>query len=189
MVYRTDQMYKLVTTEDVISDCLDDMLTPSDDEDPLAAVATASLLDEKDESMINLVLIKNNEKSVRALSPPILLLCCEQPEAIASWDSSVHDAPGLNCPTATSDRVYAILKVSVMLNHPPGIELVLRKRICLRIIKSVGIGTSIMKLFSSGPSHTDTGAMYEVVTGMPKVSDCMHVAIYIWKCIAAIKLY
>ena len=77
MVYRTDQMYKLVTTEDVISDCLDDMLTPCDDEDPLDAVATASLLGENDDSMINLVLIKNNEKSVRPLSPPILLLCCE----------------------------------------------------------------------------------------------------------------
>ena len=61
-----------------------------------------------------------------------------------------------------------------MLNHPPGIELVLRKRICLRVIKKVGFGASIMKLFSSGPSHTDTGAMYEVVTGIPKVSDCVH---------------
>ena len=27
----------------------------------------------------------------------------------------------------------------------------------------------IKKLFSSGPSHTETGAMYEVVTGIPKV--------------------
>ena len=61
-----------------------------------------------------------------------------------------------------------------MLKHPPGIELVLRKRICLRIIKRVRIGTSIMKLFTSGSSHTETGVMYEVVTGMPKVSDCKH---------------
>ena len=57
-----------------------------------------------------------------------------------------------------------------MLEHPPGIELVLRKRICLRVIKKVGFGTSIMKLFSSYPTHTQTGAMYEVVTGIPKVS-------------------
>ena len=56
-----------------------------------------------------------------------------------------------------------------MLHHPPGIELVLRKRVCLRVIKKVGLGTSIMKLFSSAPSHTETGAMYEVVTGIPKV--------------------
>ena len=56
-----------------------------------------------------------------------------------------------------------------MLHHPPGIELVLRKRVCLRVIKKVGVGTSEMKLFSFGPSHTETGAIYEVVTGIPKV--------------------
>ena len=56
-----------------------------------------------------------------------------------------------------------------MLKHPPGIELVLRKRICLRVIKKPGFGTSLMKLFSSYPTHTQTGAMYEVVTGIPKV--------------------
>ena len=67
--------------------------------------------------------------------------------------------------------MYAILRVSVMLTHPPGIELVLRKRISLRIIKKVGFGTSLMKFFSSGPTHTETGAMYEVVTGIPKVSN------------------
>ena len=56
-----------------------------------------------------------------------------------------------------------------MLKHPPGIELVLRKRICLRVIKKPRVGTSLMKLFSSYPTHTQTGAMYEVVTGIPKV--------------------
>ena len=56
-----------------------------------------------------------------------------------------------------------------MLHHPRGIELVLRKRICLRVIKKAGVGTSLMKLLSSGPSLTETGAMYEVVTGIPKV--------------------
>ena len=60
-----------------------------------------------------------------------------------------------------------------MLHHPPGIELVLRKRVCLRLIKKIGLGTSMMKLFTSGPSHTETGAMYEVVTGIPKVSNCV----------------
>ena len=148
------------------------MLTPCDDEDPMAAVATAPLLGEKDDSMINLILVKNNEALV---SEPLCLLVLssyyKQPEAIASWDSSVHDAPCLNRTTASSDRVYAILRVSVMLEHPPGIELVLRKRICLRVIKKVGLGTSFMKLFSYGPTYTETGVMYEVVTGIPKVSN------------------
>ena len=48
-----------------INNHLDDMLTPCDDDDPIAAVATAPLLGEKDDSMINLVLVKNNEALVR----------------------------------------------------------------------------------------------------------------------------
>ena len=43
------------------------MLTPCDDEDPEAAIATAPLLGEKDDSMINLVLVKNNEVMVSYL--------------------------------------------------------------------------------------------------------------------------
>jgi len=41
------------------------MLTPCDDDDPLAAIATAPLLGEKDKSMMNLVLIKSSEEAVR----------------------------------------------------------------------------------------------------------------------------
>jgi len=44
---------------------VDDMLTPCDDDDPLAAIATAPLPGEKDKSMMNLVLIKNNDSTVR----------------------------------------------------------------------------------------------------------------------------
>ena len=88
----------------------------------------------------------------------------------ASWDSSVHDTPCLSHTTANNERVYAILKVSIMLEHPPGIELVLHKRICLLVVKTFGIGSTLVKLFSSGPTHTQTGALYEVVTGIPKVS-------------------
>ena len=47
---------------------LDDMLTPCDDEDPMAAIATAPLLDEKDDSMISLTLIKNSESVVSHLT-------------------------------------------------------------------------------------------------------------------------
>ena len=55
-----------------------------------------------------------------------------------------------------------------MLNHPPGIELVLRKRICLRVVKKVGF--SFLKLFAPAVIQSETGVMYEVVTGIPKVS-------------------
>ena len=49
------------------------MLTPCDDEDPMAAIATASLLGEKDESMINLVLVKNNEAMVSHPYHPVYM--------------------------------------------------------------------------------------------------------------------
>ena len=52
------------------------MLTPCDDEDPMSAVATAPLLGEKDESMINLTLVKNNETMVRNLYPAYYMLLC-----------------------------------------------------------------------------------------------------------------
>jgi len=41
------------------------MLTPCDDDDPLAAIATAPLLGEKERSMMGLVLIKHNDSMVR----------------------------------------------------------------------------------------------------------------------------
>ena len=63
--------------------------------------------------------------------------------------------------------MHAILKVSVMLKHPPNIELVLRKRISLRIVKKGGFVSSIKNRLSTAP--TQTGVMYEVVTGKPKV--------------------
>ena len=47
---------------------VDDMLTPCDDEDPIAAIATAPLLGEKDDSMISLTLIKNSETVVSYLT-------------------------------------------------------------------------------------------------------------------------
>ena len=52
-----------------------------------------------------------------------------------------------------------------MLKHPPGIELVLRKRICLRI----KAGNKRYRLLSSSSTCTQTGVKYEVVTGTLKV--------------------
>ena len=43
---------------------IDDMLTPCEEDDPMAAIATAHLLGEKDESMINLALIKSDKAVV-----------------------------------------------------------------------------------------------------------------------------
>ena len=54
--------------------CIDDMLTACDDEDPEAAIATAPLLGEKDDSMINLTLVKNNEAMVGHLTSSLSTL-------------------------------------------------------------------------------------------------------------------
>lgn len=71
------------------------------------------------------------------------------PRATASWDSTVHNTTSLNKITGNNDRVYAVLKVGVILAHPPDIELVLRKRICLRVYKKMGFGAAIMRAFGS----------------------------------------
>ena len=46
------------------------------------------------------------------------------------------------------------------------------------MINKVGFGTSVMKLFSSYSTHTQTGAMYEVVTGIP---EYMLTIIFSWR--------
>ena len=73
----------------------------------------------------------------------------DAPTATASWDSAVHDSFSLNKITGKNDRVYAILKVGVVLAHPPNIELMLRKQICLRVYKKIGFGAAIMRVFGS----------------------------------------
>lgn len=69
-------------------------------------------------------------------------------QATASWDSTVHNTNSLNKITGSNDRVYGIIQVGVTLLHPPGLELVLRKRICLRVYKKIGIGATLMRAFA-----------------------------------------
>ena len=113
-------------------DLLDDLLTPFE-EDPEAAVSTGLLFGEKPETMINLPLISSEQKL----------------QVTASWDSTVHNTNSLNKITGNNDRVYGIIKVGVTLLHPPGVELILRKRICLRVYKKFGLGATLMRAFAS----------------------------------------
>ena len=117
-----------------------------------------------------------------------------QLRATASWDSTIHDSYSLNKITGNNDRVYAILKVGIALSHPPGVELVLRKRICLRVYQNncfQELGELIRicigkvrhshtykhihtHLITSTLTHsqeecTSCGVMYQVVTGIPTV--------------------
>ena len=50
------------------------MLTACDDKDPEAAIATAPLLSEKDDSMINLTLVKTNKATVGHLTSSLSTL-------------------------------------------------------------------------------------------------------------------
>ena len=77
-------------------------------------------------------------------------------QVVASWDSTVHNTNSLNRITGSNDRVYGIIKVSVTLLHPPGVELVLRKRICLRVYKKMGFGATLMRAFAGRVSYNNS---------------------------------
>eukprot|EP00731_Ephydatia_muelleri_P010946 Em0005g1532a len=139
-------------------DLNDDLETPCDD-DPLKAVKTGELMGEKEETMMDLPLIKDAKKEEKG---------CVKVQA--SWDSTVHDTNSLNRITNDKDRVFAIVKISVRLKHPPGITLVLRKRICLRVYKKPSVLGALFRSFT-GPKETRNGCgvIFEVVTGIPKL--------------------
>lgn len=65
-------------------------------------------------------------------------------KATVSWNSSIHNTNSLSKITSSSDRVHGIVQVGVALSHPSGLELILRKRICLRMQKEIGFGTTLL---------------------------------------------
>lgn len=67
----------------------------------------------------------------------------------ASWDSTIHDTNSLNRITSDKDRVFAIVKISVRLKYPPGIILVLRKRICLKVYKKPSVFGALFRSFAA----------------------------------------
>ena len=92
--------------------------------------------------------------------------------ASSSWDSSIHNSPDLNCQTAAQDRIYMIVKVSVLLGFPAGVQVTLRKRICVYVYKKLSAFGSLMRKIGGGrPEQTNrTGVMYEIVPSIPKVA-------------------
>ena len=92
--------------------------------------------------------------------------------ASSSWDSSIHNSPDLNCQTSAQDRIYMIVKVSVLLGFPAGVQVTLRKRICVYVYKKLSAFGSLMRKIGGGrPEQTNrTGVMYEIVPSIPKVA-------------------
>jgi len=77
--------------------------------------------------------------------------------ATASWDSTVHNTNSLNKITGNNDRVYGVIKVGVVMQHPPGLEITLRKRICMRVYKKMGFGATFLRAFAGKVrNHLDT---------------------------------
>lgn len=81
-----------------------------------------------------------------------MLLCkffIRQTTAVASWDSSVHEHPGLNKVTAANERIYFIVKVVVRLAFPSEMEVTLRKRCCVSVVKAPTFAERWLKKFVS----------------------------------------
>jgi kinesin family protein 13 len=117
------------------------------------------LLDGEDHSsMIEIPVVKRDEKQV---------------SAVASWDSSVHENEHLNKATSDKDRIYLVLKVTAQMSHPLPIQLVLRKRVCMKIYKKtgLGLGTTILKKFGRLDTRLRCGIVYEIAAGIPKVTQ------------------
>ncbi|KAL5247946.1 hypothetical protein ACHWQZ_G017196 [Mnemiopsis leidyi] len=94
--------------------------------------------------------------------------------AISAWDSSTHETESLNCLTEPEQRVYLTLQVGVDVSLPYGmeLELVLRKRVCVRVYKKKSLRDSMRGFMQDIPKRC--GVMYEVVTGIPAFSNFYH---------------
>ncbi|XP_065063038.1 kinesin-like protein KIF13B isoform X4 [Rhopilema esculentum] len=91
--------------------------------------------------------------------------------AYASWDSSMHDSLYLNRVTQNNERIYLIVKVTLRLCSPAVMDLVLRKRICVKIYKKQGFKESLMKRFIR-PTNvlSRNGVTFQLVSHIPKQS-------------------
>ncbi|XP_055327484.1 kinesin-like protein KIF13A isoform X1 [Paramacrobiotus metropolitanus] len=97
-------------------------------------------------------------------------------EATFSWDSSRHDSPALNCQTPPFNCIYLIVRAVLRLTHPAPLDLVLRKRICVRIVKKrtsvMWFAKSVLNAIASGGKMlTFTGVTYHIVSSLPKASE------------------
>ncbi|XP_065838715.1 kinesin-like protein KIF13A isoform X2 [Oscarella lobularis] len=121
-----------------------------------AVIADDYFLDgeDEDEIMTDLPIVKKGDGQVTA---------------VAAWDSSLHDNMNLRKLTKPKERVYIVVKVTARLSHPLPVRLVLRKRICVKIIGKVPVFTSTLKqMFARGDKRVHCGAVYEIVAGIPK---------------------
>lgn len=111
------------------------------------------------------------EQSQNILELPLLKYDQKRVTATASWDSSIHDSVLLNRVTQPNERVYLILKVVVRLSSPALVNVVLRKRICVRIYKRPSLKDSLRKRFWRQTNiPTRCGLTLELISHIPRQS-------------------
>ncbi|XP_065651766.1 kinesin-like protein KIF13A isoform X6 [Hydra vulgaris] len=111
------------------------------------------------------------EQSDSIIELPILKYDQKRVTATASWDSSVHDSVYLNRVTQNTERVYVILKVTLRLSSPALVNVVLRKRLCVRMYKRPSLKDSLKKKFwkqSNIPNRC--GVTFELISHIPRQS-------------------
>ncbi|XP_027197078.2 kinesin-like protein KIF13A isoform X2 [Dermatophagoides pteronyssinus] len=96
-------------------------------------------------------------------------------QAVASWDSSVHESSYLNRITSPNERIFLIVKVCIAITHPANMNLILRKRIAINVYKKQGLVSSTKNIFKrisrADLAPVATGITYEIVSSIPKASE------------------
>lgn len=109
------------------------------------------------------------EQSDSIIGLPIMKYDQKRVTATASWDSSIHDSVYLNRVTQNTERVYIILKVTLRLSSPALVNVVLRKRICVRMYKRPSLKDSLRRKFWRQTNvPTRCGARFELISHIPR---------------------
>ncbi|XP_034622617.1 kinesin-like protein KIF13B isoform X2 [Trachemys scripta elegans] len=131
----------------------DDFSSQDNLDDPEPGGWDATLTGEEEEEFFELQIVKHHESEVKVE---------------ASWDSTVHNCLQLSKGTATDERVFLIVRVTVQLSHPAEMQLVLRKRICVNVYGRQGFAQSFLRRMSHRSSIPGCGVTFEIVSNIPE---------------------
>uniref|UniRef100_A0A8C4W120 Kinesin family member 13B n=1 Tax=Gopherus evgoodei TaxID=1825980 RepID=A0A8C4W120_9SAUR len=131
----------------------DDFSSQDNLDDPEPGGWDATLTGEEEEEFFELQIVKHHESEVKVE---------------ASWDSTVHNCLQLSKGTATDERVFLIVRVTVQLSHPAEMQLVLRKRICVNVYGRQGFAQSFLRRMSPRSSIPGCGVTFEIVSNIPE---------------------
>ncbi|XP_067412262.1 kinesin-like protein KIF13B [Emydura macquarii macquarii] len=131
----------------------DDFSSQDNLDDPEPGGWDATLTGEEEEEFFELQIVKHHESEVKIE---------------ASWDSTVHNCIQLSKGTASDERVFLIVRVTVQLSHPAEMQLVLRKRICVNVYGRQGFAQSLLRRMSHRSSIPGCGVTFEIVSNIPE---------------------